>query len=51
VAIAKLLAAAYWEQRPSRDIDRDTSAGVNNVDYERWVISEIIKIKMGTIYS
>ena len=37
----KELARAYWDVRLDSEIERDTAAGVNLLDYELWVIGAV----------
>jgi hypothetical protein len=37
----KELARAYWDVRLDYEIERDTAAGVNLLDYELWVIGAV----------
>jgi hypothetical protein len=41
----KLLARAYWDIRQDDEIERDTKAGVIQLDYELWVICAVADFK------
>jgi hypothetical protein len=42
---AKALAVAYWDHRTAKEIERDEQAGITELEYQQWVIDELISLK------
>jgi hypothetical protein len=49
--IGKAAALAYWDHRTNNERKRDKRAEVTESDYVKWVLSELVEIKMKILFN
>jgi hypothetical protein len=51
IEVARVTAKAFWDHRTDEEMVRDEKADVTHEDYEKWVLNELLHLKIGEFYN